>query len=106
MRTDRHININGNLETETVFSEDETTAVRTTYKPDGTVDVVENLTGLPALPSPPVDPVADIMVTLDKLGTDLAAAKDFADVAAVGVALKATAADLKAGVAIEAEVKL
>lgn len=100
MRIDKHINIDGVLESETVFSEDETSAVHTTYTSDGEVDVVTNLTDLPVPPPPPVDPIADIMVTLDKLGTDLAAAANFTDVAAVGESLKALAADLQAGVAV------
>ena len=36
------------------------TGVRTTYLPDGTVDTVEQLTGLPIPPPPEPDPLVDL----------------------------------------------
>ena len=36
------------------------TGTRTTFHPDGTVDTVEQLTGLPIPPPPEPDPMADL----------------------------------------------
>lgn len=40
------------------------TGTRTTYHPDGTVDSVEELTGLPIPPEPEPDPVANLQAQL------------------------------------------
>ena len=40
------------------------TGTRTTFHPDGTVDTVEQLTGLPIPPEPEPDPVADMQAQL------------------------------------------
>lgn len=51
---------NGNVVERTVDNGDGT-GTRTTYHPDGTVDTVEQLTGLPYEPRPlPVDALLDI----------------------------------------------
>ena len=40
------------------------TGTRTTYHPDGTVDTVEQLTGLPTLEPEPVDPLTTLLARL------------------------------------------
>ena len=50
---------NGNIVEETVDNGDGT-GTRTTYLPDGTVDTVEQLTGLPIPPPPEPDPLVDL----------------------------------------------
>lgn len=51
---------NGNI-VEQVIDNGDGTGTRTTYHPDGTVDSVEQLTGLPYEPRPlPVDALRDI----------------------------------------------
>lgn len=40
------------------------TGTRTTFHPDGTVDTVEQLTGLPIPEPPPPDPMADMQAQL------------------------------------------
>ena len=40
------------------------TGTRTTFLPDGTVDTVEQLTGLPIPPPPEPDPMADMQAQL------------------------------------------
>ena len=40
------------------------TGTRTTFLPDGTVDTVEQLTGLPIPPPPEPDPMADLQAQL------------------------------------------
>jgi len=40
------------------------TGTRTTFHPDGTVDTVEQLTGLPIPPPPEPDPMADMQAQL------------------------------------------
>ena len=40
------------------------TGTRTTFHPDGTVDTVEQLTGLPIPPPPEPDPMADLQAQL------------------------------------------
>ena len=48
----------GNIVEQTVDNGDGT-GTRTTFHPDGTVDTVEQLTGLPIPPPPEPDPMAD-----------------------------------------------
>ena len=43
------------------------TGTRTTFHPDGAVDTVEQLTGLPIPPPPEPDPMADMQATIDAL---------------------------------------
>ena len=50
---------NGNVVERTVDNGDGT-GTRTTYLPDGTVDTVEQLTGLPIPPPPEPDPLMDL----------------------------------------------
>ena len=50
---------NGNIVEQTVDNGDGT-GTRTTYLPDGTVDTVEQLTGLPIPPPPEPDPLVDL----------------------------------------------
>lgn len=50
---------NGNIVAQTVDHGDGT-GTRTTYLPDGTVDTVEQLTGLPIPPPPEPDPLVDL----------------------------------------------
>jgi len=50
---------NGILVEQTVDNLDGT-GTRTTYLPDGTVDTVEQLTGLPIPPPPEPDPLVDL----------------------------------------------
>ena len=54
---------NGNIVEQTVDNGDGT-GTRTTFHPDGTVDTVEQLTGLPIPPEPEPDPVADMQAQL------------------------------------------
>ena len=62
------------------------TGTRTTYRPDGTVDTVEQLTGLPIPePEPPaVDPLAAVVALLAQVTPD-----QLARVLALGVAVTA-----------------
>jgi len=53
----------GRLVAQTVDNGDGT-GTRTTYLPDGTVDTVEQLTGLPIPPPPEPDPMADMQAQL------------------------------------------
>ena len=50
---------NGNVIEQTVDHGDGT-GTRTTFHPDGTVDTVEQLTGLPIPPPPEPDPLVDL----------------------------------------------
>jgi hypothetical protein len=54
---------NGNIVEQTVDNGDGT-GTRTTFHPDGTVDTVEQLTGLPIPPPPEPDPMADMQAQL------------------------------------------
>ena len=54
---------NGILIEQTVDNGDGT-GTRTTFHPDGTVDTVEQLTGMPIPPEPEPDPVADLQAQL------------------------------------------
>ena len=54
---------NGILIEQTVDNGDGT-GTRTTYDADGTVDTVEQLTGLPIPEPPPPDPMADLQAQL------------------------------------------
>lgn len=59
------------------------TGTRTTYRPDGTVDTVEHLTGLPIIePEPAADPLAAITALLAQVTPD-----QLARVLALGVAV-------------------
>ena len=57
---------NGRLIEQTVDNGDGT-GTRTTYLPDGTVDTVEQLTGLPIPEPEPPDPIAEMQATIDAL---------------------------------------
>ena len=54
---------NGNVIEQTVDNGDGT-GTRTTYTPDGTVDTVEQLTGLPIPEPEPVDPLTTLLARL------------------------------------------
>ena len=54
---------NGNVVERTVDHGDGT-GTRTTFHPDGTVDTVEQLTGLPIPPPPEPDPLVDLQAQL------------------------------------------
>ena len=54
---------NGNV-IEQVVDNGDGTGTRTTFHPDGTVDTVEQLTGLPIPPPPEPDPMADMQAQL------------------------------------------
>ena len=54
---------NGNI-VEQVVDNGDGTGTRTTFHPDGTVDTVEQLTGLPIPPPPEPDPMADMQAQL------------------------------------------
>ena len=49
---------------EQIIDNGDGTGTRTTYLPDGTVDTVEQLTGLPIPPPPEPDPMADMQAQL------------------------------------------
>ena len=49
---------------EQIIDNGDGTGTRTTFLPDGTVDVVEQLTGLPIPPPPEPDPMADMQAQL------------------------------------------
>ena len=51
------------------------TGVRTTFLPDGTVDVVEELSGLP-IPEPDPEPAADLAVQVETLTAQVGALID------------------------------
>ena len=57
---------NGNVVEQTVDHGDGT-GTRTTYHADGTVDTVEQLTGLPVPEPEPPDPIAEMQATIDAL---------------------------------------
>ena len=57
---------NGRVLSQTVDHGDGT-GTRTTYHADGTVDTVEQLTGLPIPEPPPPDPIAEMQATIDAL---------------------------------------
>ena len=54
-----HHDLEGNIVEQTVDHGDGT-GTRTTFHPDGTVDTVEQLTGLPIPPPPEPDPLMDL----------------------------------------------
>ena len=49
---------------EQIIDNGDGTGTRTTFHPDGTVDTVEQLTGLPIPPPPEPDPMADMQAQL------------------------------------------
>ena len=55
------------------------TGTRTTFHPDGTVDTVEQLTGLPIPPPPEPDPRADMQAQLAAQQDQLAAQQALID---------------------------
>ena len=55
------------------------TGTRTTFHPDGTVDTVEQLTGLPIPPPPEPDPMADMQAQLAAQQDQLAAQQALID---------------------------
>jgi hypothetical protein len=57
---------NGNIVEQTVDNGDGT-GTRTTFNADGTVDTVEQLTGLPIPEPEPPDPIAEMQATIDAL---------------------------------------
>ena len=59
MMNETTFDANGNVIEQTVDNLDGT-GTRTTYLPDGTVDTVEQLTGLPIPPPPEPDPLMDL----------------------------------------------
>ena len=61
--SDEMVFANGVLIEQTVDNGDGT-GTRTTFHPDGTVDTVEQLTGLPIPPPPEPDPMADMQAQL------------------------------------------
>ena len=54
-----HHDLEGNV-VERIVDNLDGTGTRTTYLPDGTVDTVEQLTGLPIPPPPEPDPLVDL----------------------------------------------
>ena len=60
------LNVQTGVRTQTVDNGDGT-GTRTTYLPDGTVDTVEQLTGLPIPEPEPPDPIAEMQATIDAL---------------------------------------
>ena len=68
----------GNIVEQTVDNGDGT-GTRTTYLPDGTVDTVEQLTGLPIPPPPEPDPMADMQAQLAAQQDQLAAQQTLID---------------------------
>lgn len=58
--------VNGAIVEQTVDNGDGT-GTRTRYHVDGTVDTVEQLTGLPIPEPPPPDPIAEMQATIDAL---------------------------------------
>ena len=64
--SDEMVFANGVLIEQTVDNLDGT-GTRTTFLPDGTVDTVEQLTGLPIPPPPEPDPMADMQALIDEL---------------------------------------
>ena len=83
MREDIDTNASTGVRTVTAHHGDGT-GTRTTYRPDGTVDTVEQLTGLPIPePEPPaVDPLAAVVALLAQVTPD-----QLARVLALGVAV-------------------
>ena len=69
---------NGILVEQTVDNGDGT-GTRTTFHPDGTVDTVEQLTGLPIPPPPEPDPMADMQAQLAAQQDQLAAQQALID---------------------------
>lgn len=69
---------NGNIIEQTVDNGDGT-GTRTTFHPDGTVDTVEQLTGLPIPPPPEPDPMADMQAQLAAQQDQLAAQQALID---------------------------
>ena len=69
---------NGVLIEQTVDNGDGT-GTRTTFHPDGTVDTVEQLTGLPIPPPPEPDPMADMQAQLAAQQDQLAAQQALID---------------------------
>ena len=55
------------------------TGTRTTFHPDGTVDTVEQLSGLPIPPPPEPDPMADMQAQLAAQQDQLAAQQALID---------------------------
>jgi len=66
MMNETTFDANGNVIEQTVDNLDGT-GTRTTFHPDGTVDTVEQLTGLPIPEPPPPDPIAEMQATIDAL---------------------------------------
>ena len=54
----------GDVLLSTTIDNGDGTGTRTTYLPDGTVDTVEQLTGLPIPEPDPPDPIADLHATV------------------------------------------
>ena len=54
-----HHDLEGNV-VERIVDNGDGTGTRTTFHPDGTVDTVEQLTGLPIPPPPEPDPLVDL----------------------------------------------
>ncbi len=58
--------VNGAIVEQTVDNGDGT-GTRTTFLADGTVDTVEQLSGLPIPEPPPPDPIAEMQASIDAL---------------------------------------
>ena len=76
--SDEMVFANGVLIEQTVDNLDGT-GTRTTFHPDGTVDTVEQLTGLPIPPPPEPDPMADMQAQLAAQQHQLAAQQALID---------------------------
>ena len=73
-----HHDVDGNI-VERIVDNGDGTGTRTTYLPDGTVDTVEQLTGLPIPPPPEPDPMADMQAQLAAQQDQLAAQQALID---------------------------
>ena len=58
-----HHDVDGNI-VERIVDNGDGTGTRTTFHPDGAVDTVEQLTGLPIPPPPEPDPLVDLQAQL------------------------------------------
>ena len=73
-----HHDVDGNI-VERIVDNGDGTGTRTTFHPDGTVDTVEQLTGLPIPPPPEPDPMADMQAQLAAQQDQLAAQQALID---------------------------
>ena len=73
-----HHDVDGNI-VERIVDNGDGTGTRTTFHADGTVDTVEQLTGLPIPPPPEPDPMADMQAQLAAQQDQLAAQQALID---------------------------